>query len=312
VRDRDRFWWLLLIIGLAFCAGGVAAPYLGVRTIPTDNPPMTSADYWLLIGEFGLLTLVCLGSGLMFVVMAVRERGRHRMRLAALYGDARAMPLAEIHSDPDQTPNVAEKPLELMWRVGKVARVYYVLRFGFVFLVPFIYRASTLVKIAALIFPPTSTPAPAYAPQPLNDLDVISIVTVVVVGIVFVWLAPHLVGRPCGISVTSSGIDALTELGSQIHMAWDEMRLLEVDKGDSASQRRFSLYAQGKCIAWAEYTAGLSVQYVPVGATASEITLRQAALVSLIAARTGLAPRTLAKALESNPPGDVAIPNQGG
>lgn len=38
-----------------------------------------------------------------------------------------------------------------------------------------------------------------------------------------------------------------------------------------------------------------------MSATASEMTLRQAALLSLIAARTGLAPRTLAKALESKP-----------
>jgi hypothetical protein len=40
---------------------------------------------------------------------------------------------------------------------------------------------------------------------------------------------------------------------------------------------------------------------VPVGATANEMTRRQAALLGLIAARTGLAARTLAKALESKP-----------
>jgi hypothetical protein len=47
VRDRDRFWWLTLIIGLAFCAGGAAAPYVGMRIIPSpsDDPYMTSADY---------------------------------------------------------------------------------------------------------------------------------------------------------------------------------------------------------------------------------------------------------------------------
>jgi len=46
---------------------------------------------------------------------------------------------------------------------------------------------------------------------------------------------------------------------------------------------------------------GFGAQYVPVGATASAIILRQAALLGLIAARTGLAPRTLAKSLKSKP-----------
>ncbi|HEV8191971.1 MAG TPA: hypothetical protein VGP82_10875 [Ktedonobacterales bacterium] len=121
------------------------------------------------------------------------------------------------------------------------------------------------------------------------------------IGIIFARPMSHLFGRPFGVSATNSGIDARTELGSQIYMAWDEMRLLEEDKGGSTVQRRIALYTQGKRIGWAEYTAGLGAQYVPVGATAGEMVRRQAALLSLIAARTGLAPRTLVKALESKP-----------
>jgi hypothetical protein len=88
---------LPLIIGLAFCAGGLVAPYVGVQSIPTNDPYMTSADYVLLIALFGLLVLICLGGGVTFVVMAVYARRRHGRRLAALDGDASLMPLARLH-----------------------------------------------------------------------------------------------------------------------------------------------------------------------------------------------------------------------
>ena len=300
MRDRDRLWWLILIIGLAFCVGGVVAPYFGVQTIPSNDPYLTSADYWQLIGLIGLVTLICLGGGLTFVVMAVHARRQHRKRLAALHGDAHAMPLAEIHPDPALAPDVAEKPLELMWRSSTATKVVHGLLLG-------VYALSGLVSVGLAII---ELVAPFFlSPQPMSLIEIVlrvagacvAVALAVGLGVVFARVIPHLFGRPFGVSATSLGIDARTELGSQVHMAWDEMRLLEVDRGDTTSKRRFALYAQGKRIDWTEYTAGLGAEYVPVGATASEMTLRQAALLSLIAARTGLTPRTLAKTLESKP-----------
>lgn len=300
MRDRDRLWWLILIIGLTFCVGGVVAPYVGVQTIPTDNPYFTSADYWQEISLIGLLTLVCLGGGLTFVIMAVHARGLHRKRLAALHGDMSAMPLAEIHPDPALAPDVTEKPLELMWRSSTATKVVHIPLFGF-------YALSGLVSVGLAII---ELVAPFFlSPQPMSLIEIVlrvagacvAVALAVGLGVVLARVIPHLFGRPFGISATSLGIAARTELGSHVHVGWDEMRLLEVDRGDTTSKRRFALYAQGKRIGWTEYTAGLGAEYVPVGATASEMTLRQAALLSLIAARTGLTPRTLAKTLESKP-----------
>jgi hypothetical protein len=129
----------------------------------------------------------------------------------------------------------------------------------------------------------------------------VAVAALVVHGVILARAAPYIFGRPFGLSATSVGIDAQTEWGSRIHMTWDEMRLLEVVKRDRQAQRRFALYAPGKRIDWAKYAMGLGGQYAPVGATTSERALRQAALLSLIAARTGLAPRTLAKTLERKP-----------
>lgn len=313
MRDRDRWWWSLLLAGLAFCACGVAAPYVGVRTIPTDDPYITSADYWQLMGLVGLLTLVCLGGGLTFVFMAIHARRQHRKRLAALQGDVRAMPLATIHSDPVLAPVVVEKPLEMMWRLGTASKIVNILQLVLQGLVALTLVGSTIFSLVAPIFISRQSSAEdmlnGTLPQPISVTEIILriagacavVALAVVIGILFVRVMPHLFGRPFGISVTNSGIDARTELGSRIHMVWGEMRLLEVDKGDTKSKRRFALYAQGKRITWTEYTTGLGAQYKPVGATMSEMTVRQAVLLSLIEARTGLTPRTLAKSLESKP-----------
>lgn len=305
MRDRDRLWWLMLVIGLAFCIGSAPTLYFGVRTIPspTDNPFVTSADYWQMVGVTGFGALVCLGGGVTLLVMAGHARRSHLTRLAALRGDADAMPLAEIHPDPTLAPDVAQQPLELRWRTGGWTRLLQIPLLGIKALLALATVGLTIFQFVAPFFP-------AFQPsKPMSVTEIIVRVAVALVlsGIVAVLcvlgarIAPHLFGRPFGVSATTSGIDAHTELGSHIHIAWDEMRLLEVATGGKTAKRRFSLYAPGKRIGWAEYTSGLGAEYAPVGATATEMTLREATLLSLIAARTGLVPRTLAKAFESKP-----------
>ncbi len=305
VRDRDRFWWLELIIGLVLCVGTVPILYFGIGSVPspTDNPFFTSAEYWQSVGIMSFAALVCLGGGVAFLVMAGHTRGSHIKRLAALQGDVDVLPLAEIHPDPTLVPDVAQQPLELMWRTGGGARFVKIPLLGIQALLVLATVGLTIFQFVAPFFP-------AFQPsQPMSVTEIILRVAVALVcsGIVAVIcvlgarIAPHLFGRPFGVSATTSGIDAHTEFGSHIHIAWEEMRLLEVATGGTTVKRSFSLYAPGKRIGWAEYTSGLGAEYVPVGASGTEMTLRQAALLSLIAARTGLVPRTLAKALESKP-----------
>lgn len=305
MKDRDRFWWLMLIIGLAFCIATVPVLYFGVGGIPTptDNPFVRSADYWQPVGLIGFIGFICLGGGVMFLVMTGRARRRHLRRLAALQGDADVLPLAEIRADPTQAPDVAQQPLELQWRAGVVTRILHVPMLGIQALVELATAGLSVFQFVAPFFPSFQ---PAH-PMSITEIVVrvagalILIALVIVASVLTIRIVPFLFGRPFGISATTSGIDAHTEVGSRIHMAWEEMRLLEVDKGGSTSKRRFSLYAPGKRIDWTGYTSGVGAEYVPVGATATEMTLRQAALLSLIAARTGLAPRTLVKTFESKP-----------
>src|SRR5579859_4398923 len=113
-----------------------------------------------------------------------------------------------------------------------------------------------------------------------------------------VWLArilPFLTGRPFGVRATPEGIEGCIEFGSRVHIAWREVILFEVS--GVSGYATFALYAPGKCVTWGEYWPGNGSQYSPAGATESEMALRQAALLNLVTARTGLEPRTLAESL---------------
>ncbi|HEU5348671.1 MAG TPA: hypothetical protein VFU63_08670 [Ktedonobacterales bacterium] len=119
--------------------------------------------------------------------------------------------------------------------------------------------------------------------------------------ILIVRVFTFLLGRPFGVTATDQGIDARTELGTHIHMDWDEVRLLEAVGADANAARRFYLYALGKRISWAEYRVRFGADYVPADISSSEMTLRQNALLNLVVVRTGLPLRTLAKTLQKRP-----------
>jgi hypothetical protein len=95
VRDRDRWWWLILLTGLAFGVGGVLLFYFGVRSVPTDNPFITSTDLWQMADLWLFILLLCLGACVLFVAMAIHKRRQHRMRLAVFYGATHVIPVAD-------------------------------------------------------------------------------------------------------------------------------------------------------------------------------------------------------------------------
>ncbi|HEY7019853.1 MAG TPA: hypothetical protein VH349_01975 [Ktedonobacterales bacterium] len=223
------------------------------------------------------------------------------------------MPIASMHADPTMAPDLANMQLDLLWRSGTFTRVLHLPLLGLQVVILLISIGLSIFSLLAPIFlspqPSAYDQLTATPPQPMSVAEMVFRITgatvvvaaVIILAIIFARVTPYLFGRPFGLTVTNAGIDARTEWGSRVHMTWEEMRLLEVVKGDAQAPRRFALYAPGKRIDWAEYTVGLGRQYAPVDVTSSEMTLRQASLLSLIAARTELTPRTLAKTLESKP-----------
>lgn len=316
MHDRDRFWWLIVFAGVACWFAAVVVPYQFMATAPTpaENRFVTNDEYRGWIGFSIAFGVAFLGFGVFFIIMAVRARRRHRIRLAALQGDLSMMPPAAIRTEPAAALDLTGQPLEIMWRTGKTTGVFYGLMLGVQALLVLLMAGLDTFAFIAPIFtapqPSTEDLINGTSPQPLSVLEIIGhialasvgvaiIVAIVVVG---VRATPFLFGRPFGVTATNRGIDARTEFGARIHMNWDEARLLEAVGGNTQVKRRFNLFAPGKKISWTEYTTGLGAQYTPVNATASEITLRQVALLNLIVARTNHSPRTLAKGLAKTQP----------
>lgn len=315
MRDRDRFWWLVVLAGVACGIASVVVPYHLVTTAltPAENQFVTDAEYRQDIAIDIALGLAFLGLGVTLVVMAIRARRRHRLRLAAIADNASAMPLANIRIDATRVPGVTTQPLELMWRVSRVTSAFCGLRLGISALLALLSVGSTAVVLAAPIFmshqPSTEVLLNSTPPQPMSVLEIVLRITgavaliAIVMGLatVLVRLMPHVFGRPFGVTATDQGVDARTEFGTRVHIDWDEARLLEVVGGDANAWRRYSLYAPGKRISWAEYMERFGADYVPAHISSSEMTLREAALLNLVVARTGLPMRTFAKSLRRRP-----------
>lgn len=289
-----------MLVGLAFCVAAVVIPWLFLQQFPLGGPYSTPADDLQTILMSGSIGLICLSGSAIFLIMATRARGRHARRLAALRGDLSGMPLATIQPDPDQAPDVTAQPLEVMWRMSGPSAIV-----GRVFIIPyglivFIGGIGAYIYVGiAPIFDPSMQSHP-LSPREIAVSAAIScgaIAAFAGLGWYAGRMVPTLFGRPFGVRATASGIEGRTDTGAHSDIAWSEICLFEVSGAASNFSRSFSVYAPGKAVTWREYRTGMGSEYAPASATASENALRQAALLNLITARTGLEPRTLSKAL---------------
>ncbi len=131
MRDRERWWWVLVFVGIACLFAAVVVPYHLVATAPTpaENQFVTDDDYRQWIGAYVFLGVALLGFGVTLIIIARRAHRRHKLRLATFVGDTDVMPLAEIRTDAAATPAVTAQPLELMWRSSKMTGFFYTLIF---------------------------------------------------------------------------------------------------------------------------------------------------------------------------------------
>jgi hypothetical protein len=308
VRDGERFWWVQLPGGVVICLAGVIAPFIVLKLVPSGDPFVSGSVYALFFGIAALFTVSCVGCGLWLALASFPVRRRHWARIAAFNGDEAAMPLASIHPNPALAPDVEVQPLELMWRTGSSVRFLRAPVMVLQLLVGLLSIVLTLVTVVAPIFmPPRQSPDDPYSlpPQPPAPLEIVLrlavacaiVASVTMLGIFLMRALPTLFGRPYGVTATADGIEELTQLGKRRRMMWSEMRLLEATYYTTGPTRTFALYAPGKRIGWTERRVGLESDYIPAGISTSEMAQRQEALLALIAARTGLTPRTLSPKL---------------
>jgi hypothetical protein len=107
---------------------------------------------------------------------------------------------------------------------------------------------------------------------------------------------------PFGIVADEEGIEERTRCGDRRRMRWEDARLLEVRKPQSDGLAiEYILYRRHGAIKWATDYPTLCGDTIPDGMTRQEMLGRERALVALIAARTGLVPRTFERTLQATP-----------
>jgi hypothetical protein len=149
-------------------------------------------------------------------------------------------------------------------------------------------RAAALAGNAAAVPLSLITPDPARAPdvsrEPLSLL----------------WRrAPAFLANPAlGVIATQDGLIWRRPDNPDQLVRWEEARLLEVTTRESTPSRAYTLYGERTRADWQEYPSP-SQSVVPHIASYEQLVARQRLLLDLIAARTGLTPRTFDPALRS-------------
>jgi hypothetical protein len=291
----DRYWWVEALLACACGAGSVLAPVLALSSLlPLTEElgePIT-ADVLLGVG-FGLVLLV---GSVFFTISSARSLRRHRVRMRAIRSHADAMPAARIAVNPEKAPDVSARPLVLQWRATNGTRFAYGPLIGVYFLV-----AVASAGIYPVFYVIGWLQGTVDRWQDIVSLIVglVSVICIMLLVLLARRAAPLFFGRPYGVTASAEGIEYRTELGSHGFLPWGEIRFLEVKLTSNAS-RNYMLYGAQTSVAWSE-GAGANHGFSPVGVTPEEMTYRLQALLNLIAARTGLRPRTFSKRLQAIP-----------
>ena len=295
MRIPDRYWWLQRAAGLA-----LALVLVVVAVWFATNPdPVTE------FRQNGLGFIIFILAAVLTIRESFRSHDHYRSRLAALHGDLDAIPLANIAVHADNVPNVAAEPLELMWHAtrlwGRIFTIYHAIIYV---LLGGTWLVILLSMVYAIYLLATTKP---IQPLTFDFITVMSLAMVAVGSITLLlglplaigiigryWPRDH--GRPFGLSASSEGITYVPGVGRRRLIRWEDMRLLEekttIGSYTQKEYRSYQLYGRDAIAEWQDAPPSAWVIVGTVGMTSGEYGARHLALLDLIAARTGLTPRT--------------------
>ena len=298
MRLPEWYWWVEALLGLAAGVGAIVAPVIYLdQQLPLDQELGSSYTTDLLLAT--ALGGVLLVLTLMLVITAVRSRMRYHQRKLALSGNLDALPLSRITPKPANAPDVSMQPLSLLWSASRGIRI---LERPLHVLLAVVQAAVPLLLLIAIGVAIVQDPQRIFTATWAQRLAVIGAVclgAIVIALLVFYARAvPTYFGRPFGVTATDEGIECRTQLGRRFFVPWIEMRLFEVDGSGATGfgRRRFRLYGSRHIAEWQDNPLKYN-EFAPHEMAPEEMAARLQAVVNLIAARTDLAPRTLAKAL---------------
>ena len=324
----DRYWWLRLTPAVVVL---VVSGFF-VNFVLQESAHLNEKDAFfslsVVIGFFAALNVLYL---ILFTRRALQARARKRTRIAVLQGRIAAdaiLSSSTIEVDPARAPHLEAEPFSALHAPRRRARTNATpanLRFRWP-------ARVLLVVILLLLFTPfvsdwydrylqSGQSLDQYlwgmvvfvsdAASGLWSLSSLSLAVLLpLVGLlvfiaygVAVGLVSRVRGVAYGVTATSEGLTEITPLGRRRFVRWEEARLWEVTVGG-----RGALYGQlhrlsspTNAVEWTGAIGGASSSMEDASATESDEALeRQQALLDLVAARTGLWPRTYATVLKAS------------
>jgi hypothetical protein len=298
----DRSWWLRIAGGLALIIAALALA--NVYSASTRTGRSAAASPWpggLPGAIFTLLPLLAIVVALCWGYGAWRARQRAVARSQALAGDLDAMPFAAFSGDPAQAPDLSSKPLVIMWRPNqKIQRAIWLIALLTLALdIVIIYGARALMGVKL----PVSVNFASFWPR----LALISAILLLVAMHVAILLAAPLALRlRAGATFTTTGVQERSPWGMRRFLRWEDARLFEVEAIQTLN-RRYTIYGPRGAVSWRDEIPAYDSEavqqrdhenYVPDRIAPEEMSRRLRAALGLVAARTGLAPRTLSPTLQ--------------
>lgn len=295
MRVPGRFWWATALAACAAAALVVAAPVFYLNSqIPLDIELGLPFRTDVLIAA--VLALLLLIFSLVVAHTAARSLDGYRRRRRALCGDVDALPLAVTPAPAGDAPLQPDGTLVLQWRKSPTALLsmsivgaFALVMVPFYVLLGYLGLSETLQR--------ARTPGDTLPHALLVILTVAVAVTCGVLCVIAARILWFQWRHAYGATATADGLKCVTETGRRVVIPWSDARLFEVEKLSSRAlgKRTWRLYGSRAVAMWDYFS--LSQSDIPDGASTVEMKLRQDALVQLITARTGLAPRTLSKTL---------------
>jgi hypothetical protein len=184
-----------------------------------------------------------------------------------------------------------------MWSATRRSRRVYTILYAVICVV---FGGFWLVPLDIVYLMATTKPIRPFT----FDFTTVVSVAVGVIGLSILLILPPLLigtlgrcwptdtrGRPYGLSAGSDGVLYYPRAGKRRLIRWEEMRLLEATARGSFPEERWTyrLYGQSAIAEWSDVRPS---NWVSVGLPTWEFLERHQALLDMIAARTGLTPRT--------------------
>lgn len=296
--SADRYWRRGLWIGIGM--GAVPVAFIVTSVIvsilafgETFFQAVASHDVWLMVGIL-LFSRWLIG-------FALEGRWREQLRARDLGGMQSLMLPAALQTHPEDAPDVSREPLQLLWLADHEARTRVrglVTAFGIIALV-----VAVGVGILAIVFLAYAQFWPAA----------ISLLVVIIAGLVvrWWWKSRHAHGGKGsgvnGVIATETCLTWRRPGKSDVSIEWPEARLLEIwrtSMGGGSNFAGYALFSEQALVEWRDYPQDRAPAAYD-GSLYSEMQRRQRALLDLIAARTGLSPRTFANELAA--PEEVTV-----